>query len=260
MQRRERHLAGADEEQLAVVDLVHLRAVGGEEAGLLHRLLAHEHRRHDRREPLAARACAVTHCTSASSSSTASRMRYAKREPLIATACSRLDPAHRLAERGVVERRAARACRRRRAAPRRRPRRRRAPTRRPGSAPAARARAPRRRAAASVVLERLQLVLQRAGGRDLRRALVGRGLADLLRRRVLPRRAAPRPALQRSRRAASAASTSSIRPARPACVRCRARYSGSSRSRLRSITASSLVADLRRAGRRATRSRRATPW
>ena len=75
VERRERHLAGADEEQLAVVDLVDLRAVGGEEAGLLHRLLAHEHRRHDRREPLARRASRMTHCTSASSSSTASRMR-----------------------------------------------------------------------------------------------------------------------------------------------------------------------------------------
>ena len=90
MQRRQRDLARADEEQLAAVDLVDLAAVGGEEARLLHRVLAHEHRRHDRREPLAARGSPSTHCTSASSSSTASPMRYAKREPLIATACSGL--------------------------------------------------------------------------------------------------------------------------------------------------------------------------
>ena len=44
VQRRERHLARADEEELAVVDVVHLRAVGREEAGLFHRALAHERR------------------------------------------------------------------------------------------------------------------------------------------------------------------------------------------------------------------------
>ena len=58
VQRRERHLARADEEQLVVVDLVDLRAVGREEPGLLHRRSRTSTGRHDRREPLARRASA----------------------------------------------------------------------------------------------------------------------------------------------------------------------------------------------------------
>ena len=53
MQRRERHLAGADEEQLVRRRRRTPGAVGREEPGLLHRVLAHQHRRDDRREPLA---------------------------------------------------------------------------------------------------------------------------------------------------------------------------------------------------------------
>ena len=50
----------------------------------------------------------MTHCTSASSRSTASRVRDANRDPLISTAWTVLDEAQRLGERSVVERR----CRR----------------------------------------------------------------------------------------------------------------------------------------------------
>ena len=42
MQRRQRDLARAEQEQLAVVDVVHLGAVGREEARFFHRALAHE--------------------------------------------------------------------------------------------------------------------------------------------------------------------------------------------------------------------------
>src|SRR6476660_816096 len=52
MQRRERYLARADEEQIAVVYVVDLRTVGREEARLFHRALAYERGRHDRREAL----------------------------------------------------------------------------------------------------------------------------------------------------------------------------------------------------------------
>ena len=91
-------------------------------------------------------------------------------------------------------------------------------------------------------LPRGELVLQRAGRGDLRRALVGRGLADLLRRRVLP--GAQRLDLVSSaRRASSAASTSSIRPSRTRLRSMPRGTPGSSRSRLRSITGS-VVPDL----------------
>src|SRR5213078_4320544 len=52
MQRRQRDLARPDEEQLAAVDLVDLRSVGGKETGLLHRVLAYQHWWDDRREAL----------------------------------------------------------------------------------------------------------------------------------------------------------------------------------------------------------------
>ena len=48
MQRGQRHLGGAGEEELVLGDLVDLVAVAGQEAGPVERLLAHQHRRHDR--------------------------------------------------------------------------------------------------------------------------------------------------------------------------------------------------------------------
>ena len=47
VERGQRHLAGTNQEEVATVDFVDLAAVRGEEAGLLHRRLAHQHRRHD---------------------------------------------------------------------------------------------------------------------------------------------------------------------------------------------------------------------
>ena len=89
-----------------------LRSVG-KKPGLFHRVLAHEHRRHDRREALARRARSSPSCTSASSSSTASRMTYANREPLASAACVGVDEARspRRTRRGRAA--ARRACRRR---------------------------------------------------------------------------------------------------------------------------------------------------
>ena len=56
VQRRERDLAGADEEQLGVGvgERVDLLAVGREDAAADERMLAHEHGGDDRCEPLAA--------------------------------------------------------------------------------------------------------------------------------------------------------------------------------------------------------------
>ena len=104
----------------------------------------------------------------------------------------------------MVERRARRACRRRPRARRRRPRRRRAPTRRPGSGPAARASRNSRLDRLQLLLPwRVELLLERAGRLDLRRPLVGRGLADLLRRRVLARAQRRRPPGTSARRVSS---------------------------------------------------------
>src|SRR5436190_6763329 len=50
VERGERDFAGADEEQLAAVDFVYLRAVGGEEPCFFHRVLAYEHGGRDRGE------------------------------------------------------------------------------------------------------------------------------------------------------------------------------------------------------------------
>ena len=166
-------------------------------------------------------------------------MTYAKREPLAsraALACRR-SPSPRRTRRGRA-RGASAACRRRRAhAPRRRPRRRRAPTRRPGSAPAARARAASASASASSASSARELLLQRAARR---RSSPAARRARPCRSPSTPRsaaRAAPRPSLQR--RAARVVGREHLvdqAGARRACARCRARYSGSSRSRLRSIT------------------------
>ena len=175
-------------------------------------------------------------------------MMYANREPLASAACSRLDEAHRLAERGVVERRARRRVSPTVAhAPRRRPRRRRAPTRRPGSAPAARARARARRPRRAPPRASVSSSFSAPAASIFAGALVGRGLADLLRRRVLPGAQRPRPsAAQLALRGVGREHLVDQAGARPACARCPRRYSGSSRSRLRSITASP-SADLRRA-------------
>ena len=51
MQRGERDLGGAGEEEPVGLERVDVRAVGGEEAGSVHRLLANEHGRDHRREP-----------------------------------------------------------------------------------------------------------------------------------------------------------------------------------------------------------------
>ena len=53
MHRRERDFAGADK-AVAVDRLVDLSAVGGEEAGAVHGLLAYQHRRHDGAKALGA--------------------------------------------------------------------------------------------------------------------------------------------------------------------------------------------------------------
>jgi hypothetical protein len=50
--RRERHLGSAREVELVSLDPVDVDLVGGKEAGSVHRLLAHEHGRQHRREPL----------------------------------------------------------------------------------------------------------------------------------------------------------------------------------------------------------------
>ena len=50
MERRERHLGRADQVQVVVGRLVDRRAIGREEPGPVHRLLAHQHRRDDRGE------------------------------------------------------------------------------------------------------------------------------------------------------------------------------------------------------------------
>ena len=52
VQARKRHLRGAHQEEVVLGRPVDGRPVGGEEAGPPHRLLAHQHRRDDRREPV----------------------------------------------------------------------------------------------------------------------------------------------------------------------------------------------------------------
>ena len=166
-------------------------------------------------------------------------MMYANREPLASARALGVDEPIASANAAWSSGGAA-ACRRRPArAPRRRPRRRRAPTRRPGSGPAARARAARRRLAAapppcaassSFSSAAASIFACRSSGAALPisfDAAFWRGaqLLDLL--------DAARGARRR------AASTSSIRPARTRLRSMPRRYSGSSRSRLRSITPSS---------------------
>ena len=186
----------------------------GKKPGLLHRALAHEHRRHDRHEPLARRARRITHCTSASSSSTASRMTYANREPLAsaprAVSTKPIASANAAWSSGGRVGRVADDAR----PPRRRPRRRRAPTRRPGSGPAA-------RASRNSRLDRLRDRLPRAAsssfsapaaaifaGRSSGAALpISFDAAFCARAQLLDLG-------ERARVASSAASTSSIRPAR----------------------------------------------
>ena len=243
-----------------LVDLVHLAAVGGEEPRLFHRLLAHEHRRHHRREALADEDRRDP-LTSASSTSTASPMRYAKREPLTSAACS-VSTNPIASPNAAWSSGGAAGCRRRPARPRRRPRRRRAPTRRPGSGAAARARGASASASARSSSSALELLLERARGRDLRRALVGRGLADLLRRRVLAGPELLDARVSTSRRGRRRrARRRSARRAR-ACVRCRrgtrARRAGGAGRSGRSQRV--LGADPPAQHRRATCSRRATPW
>ena len=54
MERRQRHLRGADQEQLVAGHLVDRLPLAGEEAGAEQWALADEHRRHDRNEPFLA--------------------------------------------------------------------------------------------------------------------------------------------------------------------------------------------------------------
>ena len=103
MQRRERHLARPDEEQLAFVDVVHLRAIGREEAGLLHRALAHERGRdHGREAVLDHGAHRVVHERELEQRGLA----HDVREPRAARlrGARGVDEPDRLGERGVVER------------------------------------------------------------------------------------------------------------------------------------------------------------
>ena len=183
--RRQRHLAGAHEEEVVLLDLVDLVAIGREEPGLLHRLLPHEDGRHDRDEPFAdERAGHPLHERELEQHRFAHQVGEAgaaHHDGLLA-----LHPAHRLAERGVVERgwrgRVAHdaqdltvvltAVGHRRVG---------------GVGHLQRERAQLGVEAGQVFLEALQLLLERARGGDLRRPFVGRSLADLLRRRVLPR-------------------------------------------------------------------------
>jgi hypothetical protein len=52
VQPRQRHLGRSDQEEVVTVDLVHLMAIGGKEPGIDHHLLAHQHRRYHRDEPV----------------------------------------------------------------------------------------------------------------------------------------------------------------------------------------------------------------
>ncbi len=259
VQRRERHLARADEEQLVLGQVVDLVAVGREEPGLLHHVLADQHRRHDRSEALlhqlgpspTARARARAAPPRASRTRTANHRprRRVRRRPT-------RSPRRRWRGRTAVDRRRVADGRRRR---RPRPRRRRARRGRPGSGPAARARATSASAAAS------------SGSRAVSSSF-NAAAAAILAGRLVGRRPDRSPSTPRSAGPAAPRVLDEQRPPHvvgrqhlveqagraPACARCRCGSPGSSRSRLRSITVGRVLhaaAQLRRPSGR----RRATP-
>ena len=236
VQRRERDLARADEEQLAVVDVVHLRAVGREEA---------------RPPPSCARARASGVITGTNPCVDDRLHRVVDEREL-----EQRGLAHDVREAAAARFRAARACRRTRS--RRRTRRGRAAARRsaspttssssPSSSPPSGtdASAGFGTCSASVAeraVDRLQLGFLRAAAlpsaRPRPRSSPAARRARPCRSPSTPRsggRAAPSTSWMSARRASSSASTSSISPARTRLRSMPRRYSGSSRSRLTSIT------------------------
>ena len=104
VQGRERHLTRTDEEQLAVVDVVDLGAIGREEPSLLHRALAHECGRDHRRETvLDHRRHRVVDERELEQRGLAHDVGES-RTTRLGRAC-RVDESDRLGERGVIERR-----------------------------------------------------------------------------------------------------------------------------------------------------------
>ena len=102
MQRRERNFTRADEEQLAVVDVVHLGAVGREEAGFFHRAFAHERGGDNGNEAvLHDRAHRVVDERELEQRGLAHDVRETRSTRF--RGAHRVDEAHRLRERGVVE-------------------------------------------------------------------------------------------------------------------------------------------------------------
>ena len=115
-------------------------------------------------------------------------------------------------------------------------------------------------AAASTASRFGQLGLQRAGRFDQRGALLGRGLADRLRRRVLPGAQLLDQSQRIPPRGVGREHGHRSGRARPACARCPRGTPGSSRSRRRSITGVSLAADLVAQAVEPRGRRRATRW
>ena len=183
MECRQRDLARPEEKELAVVDVIHLSTIGGEESGLLHRALAHQSGRDNRHETVADdRGHRVVDERELEQRALA----HDVREPGAARlrGARRVDEAHRLRERGVVERRgrrrltddahdlavvlAAVGCRH---------------VGRVGHLQPEIAKS--RICRLELLLLRGELVLQPARGLDLRRPLAGRSVPDLLAGRVL---------------------------------------------------------------------------
>ena len=230
MQRRERHLGRARQVELVLGQRVDLLLGVGQEAGAVQRLLAHEHRRDDRLEALAAeqlerpahereleqheRALQVGEARARHARAGLHVDQAAEQLEVVAAGLARLaDLAQHLVLLGRG--RVGRVRARRRA--------------RPASCSST---------VADLGLELLHLggdaahLLDR-GRRVLARAL---GLGDLVARRVLRRRAAPRAAGRSSRRRASSASSSSSASAAPRRASAARTGSGSRRISFRSST------------------------